>query len=174
MHPALSKNYIVPGLLLNPILFLWSVNTILSRLLPPIVVNAAVQPPPFYPLGPSAEHPHLDIHSSERICWSYTAFIVCANLAAFGRVNERRQEAKERARLRKERARKTFIEAKLLKCEEKDVNGPLIQTNRAMRYEERENSAAFRSDQARLHTDESDTERSGPEDSETTDSETIL
>ena len=174
MHPALSKNYIVPGLLLNPILFLWSVNTILSRLLPPIVVNAAVQPPPFYPLGPSAEHPHLDIHSSERICWSYTAFIVCANLAAFGRVNERRQEAKERARLRKERARKTFIEAKLLKCEEQDVNGPLIQTNRAMRHEEREDSAAFRSDQARLHTDESDTERSGPENSETTDSETIL
>ena len=174
MHPALSKNYIVPGLLLNPILFLWSVNTILSRLLPPIVVNAAVQPPPFYPLGPSAEHPHLDIHSSERICWSYTAFIVCANLAAFGRVNERRQEAKERARLRKERARKTFIQAKLLKCEEKDANGPLIQTSRAMRHEEREDSAAFRSDQARLHTDESDTERSGPENSETTDSETIL
>ena len=89
-------------------------------------------------------------------------------------MNERRQEAKERARLRKDRARKTFIEAKLLKCEEKDVNGPLIQTNRAMRHEEREDSAAFRSDQARLRTDESDTERSGPENSETTDSETIL
>lgn len=174
MHPALSKNYIVPGLLLNPILFLWSVNTILSRLLPPIIVNAAIQPPPFYPLGPSAEHPHLDIHSSERICWSYTAVIVCANLAAFGSVNERRQEAKERARLRKERARKNFIEVKLLRSEENDVNGSLIPANGVIRHEEREDSAAFPSDQPQLHTDESDTERSGPENSETTDSETIM
>ena len=173
MHPALSKNYIVPGLLLNPILFLWSVNTILSRLLPPIVVNAAVQPLPFYPLGPSAEHPHLDIHSSERICWSYTAFIVCANLAAFGRVNERRQEAKERAKLRKESARKTSI-AKLLDSEGKDVNRSLTPANRVVRHEERENSAASPSYQAELYTDESDTERSRSENSETTDSETIL
>lgn len=173
MHPALSKNYLVPGLLLNPILFLWSVNTILSRLLPPIVVDAGVQPPPFYPLGPSAEHPHLDIHSSERICWSYTAFIVCANLAAFGRVNGRRQEAKERARLRKERARKTFIEAKLVNSEAKDVNGPPILVNRDMRHDE-DGSATFQSGQARLYTERSDTERSGSENSETTDSETIL
>ena len=89
-------------------------------------------------------------------------------------MNERRQEAKERARLRKERARKTFIEAKLLNDEEKDVNGPLILVNRAMTHEEREDSAAFQSGQAQLHTEESDTERSGPENSETTDSETIL
>ncbi len=174
MHPALSKNYIVPGLLLNPILFLWSVNTILSRLLPPIVVNAAVQPPPFYPLGPSAEHPHLDIHSSERICWSYTAFIVCANLAAFERVNGRRQEAKERVRLRKERARKTFIEAKLLNGDGKDVNGALILVNGAMKHEEQEDSAASQSGQAQWHTEGSDTERSNSANSETTDSETIL
>ena len=173
MHPTLSKNYLVPGLLLNPILFLWSVNTILSRLLPPIVVNAAVQPPPFYPLGPSAEHPHLDIHSSERICWSYTAFIVCANLAAFGRVNGRRQEAKERARLRKERARKTLIEMKLVNGVEKDVNGPSILINRSMRHDE-EDSAALQPIQAQLLTEGSDTQGSGGENSETTDSETIL
>ena len=89
-------------------------------------------------------------------------------------MNGRRQEAKERARLRKERARKTFIEAKLLNSEGKDVNGPLILANRTMRQEEREDSAAFQSDQAQLQTEGSDTERSGPENSETTDSETIL
>ena len=173
MHPALQRNYLVPGLLLNPILFLWSVNTILSRLLPPIVVNAAVQPPPFYPLGPSAEHPHIDIHSSERICWSYTAFIVCANLAAFGRVNGRRQEARERTRLRKERARKTLIEAKLVNSEKRDINRPSILINRSMRHDE-EDSAFFQPVQAQLHAEGSDTERSDAENSETTDSETIL
>ena len=88
-------------------------------------------------------------------------------------MNERRQEAKERARLRKERARKTSI-AKLLNSEGKDVNRSLIPANRVIRHEEREDSAAFPSDQAELYTDESDTEGSSPENSETTDSETIL
>ena len=89
-------------------------------------------------------------------------------------MNGHRQEAKERARLKKERARKTFIEAKLLNCEVKDVNGPLILASRAMRHEEEEGSAPFESGQAQLHTEGSDTERSGPDNSENTDSETIL
>ena len=102
MHPMFTTSYLVPGLLLNPVLFLWSLNTLLSRLLPPIIVDAAIQPAPYYPRGPSAQHPHFDIHASESLCWSYTAFIVCANLAAFGRVSERRQAGKERARLKRE------------------------------------------------------------------------
>jgi len=102
MHPILSTSYLVPGLLLNPILFLWSMNTLLSRVLPPIIVDAAAQPAPYCPGGPSAEHPHFDIHASESLCWSYTAFIVCVNLAAFGRVSERRRAGKERARLKRE------------------------------------------------------------------------
>ncbi|MCJ1278283.1 hypothetical protein MMC21_006098 [Puttea exsequens] len=106
MHPVLSTSYLVPGILLNPVLFLWSLNTLLSRLLPPITIDAAIQPPPYYPRGPSAEHPHLDIHASEKLCWSYTTLIVCANLAAFGKVSERRRAAKARARDRKERVAK--------------------------------------------------------------------
>lgn len=116
MHPILSTSYVVPGLLLNPILFLYGINTILSRILPPISIDAAIQPAPYYSRGPSAEHPHLDIHASESLCWSYTAFNVCANLAAFGRVSEHRQARKERARLKRERNLKAKAdgEAKLI------------------------------------------------------------
>ena len=89
-------------------------------------------------------------------------------------MNGRREEAKERARLRKERARKASIEAKLLYSDGRDINGPLILANGAMKYVEEEVPAASQSGQAQWHTEGSDTERSGPENSETTDSETIL
>ncbi len=102
MHPAISKSYILPAILLNPILFLMSLNTILSRVLPPIIVDAAKQPPPYSTFGPSAQHPHLNIHSSEKLCWSYTFLIVCAQLAAFGRVSECREESKVKVRIKRE------------------------------------------------------------------------
>ena len=136
MHPAISTNYIIPGLLLNPVLFLWSINTILSRVLPPIIVDAAVQPPSYYPLGPSAEHPHIDIHASESVCWSYTAFIVCANLAAFGRVSGHRAAGKEQARLKKELARKMKREARLMNIEIRNFTGSVIHVNGAINHED--------------------------------------
>ena len=93
----------MPALFLNPVLFLMSLNIILSRVLPPVTVDAAEQPPPYYTFGPSAQHPHLDIHASEKLCWSYTFLIVCAQLAAFGRVSECREESKLKARMRRKR-----------------------------------------------------------------------
>jgi len=92
MHPILSTSYLVPGLLLNPVLFLWNLNTLLSRLFPPIIADAAIQLAPYNARGPLVEHPHFDIHSSESLCWSHMAFIVCAKVAAFGfgRINEPR------------------------------------------------------------------------------------
>lgn len=103
MRPAISKSYIVPAIFLNPVLFLISLNTLLSRVLPPIIVDAAKQPPPYSTFGPSAQHPHLNIHASEKLCWSYTFLIVCAQLAAFGKISECREQGKVDARMKKER-----------------------------------------------------------------------
>ena len=91
MHPAISKSYIVPAVFLNPVIFLLSLNTILSRVLLPVTVDATEQSPPYSSFGPSAEHPHLNIHTSEKLCWSYTVLIVCVQLAAFGKVSEYRE-----------------------------------------------------------------------------------
>jgi len=104
MHTSLSTSYILPAIFLNPVLFLHSVNAILARILPPIIIDAAVQPPPYYSRGPSAEHPHINVHASERLCWSYTVFMVCAQLVAFRRVSMHREARRERVRRRKEKA----------------------------------------------------------------------
>lgn len=102
MHPSLSTSYLLPALLLNPVLFLHGFNTILSRIIPPVVVAGAVQPPPYSTFGPSSNHPHLDVHASDNLCWSYTVLMICAQLMAFGRIHRLREEGRERTRLKKE------------------------------------------------------------------------
>ena len=109
MHPSLTTNYLLPAILLNPVLFLHSLNTILSRILPPVIAATPVQPAPYSALGPSANHPHLDIHASENLCWSYTAVMVCAQLFAFGRVSQRREEGRERRERKREERRLALL-----------------------------------------------------------------
>ncbi|KAI9715589.1 MAG: hypothetical protein M1812_005893 [Candelaria pacifica] len=104
--PPLSSTYLLPALFLNPVLFLHGVNTILSRALPPIPSDFPT--PPLSNWGPEATLPHLDLHASDNLCWSYTVFIVGVQLVAFGRVSQRREgirERKEELRLRKEAER---------------------------------------------------------------------
>lgn len=103
MHPSLSTSYILPAILLNPVLFLHSLNTILSRLLPPIVVASPTQPPPYSKLGPSANHPHLDIHASETLCWCYTVLIMIVQMIAFGRISDLREKRRESKRTKETR-----------------------------------------------------------------------
>ncbi|KAL8693362.1 MAG: hypothetical protein Q9218_001799 [Villophora microphyllina] len=102
MHPSLSTSYLLPAIFLNPVLFLHGFNTILSRIIPPVVVAGAVSPPPYSTFGPSANHPHLDVHASDNLCWSYTLVMICAQLMAFGRIHRLREEGKERKRLKNE------------------------------------------------------------------------
>ena len=175
MHPALSTNYVVPGLLLNPVLLLWSINTILSRCLPPLLVDAATHSPPYYTFGPSAEHPHINVHASESLCWSYTAFIVCANLAAFGRVSGRREESKERARLKKEQARKMKPEARLANGNGNHVVDFAVHTNGGVSHANG-SSKRSRPEHVQELPEESDVDRSSPEwtDLFSDSSETIL
>jgi hypothetical protein len=80
---------ILPTIFLNPVLFLHSLNTILTKLLPTLNGHE----------GNTAQ-PHLDIHASESLCWSYTALIVWAQMLAFLRFDRLREE-RERARQKK-------------------------------------------------------------------------
>ncbi|KAL8939887.1 MAG: hypothetical protein Q9216_003108 [Gyalolechia sp. 2 TL-2023] len=113
MHPALSAHYpyLLPAIFLNPVLFLHGLNTILSRIIPPVVVAGPIQPPPYSTLGPSANHPHLDVHASENFCWSYTLVMLCAQLMAFVRVHRLTEEGKEKRRLKTELAKNGRFEA---------------------------------------------------------------
>jgi len=123
MHPAFTTTYLIPAILLNPVLFLHSLNTILSRILPPIVAAVPTQPSPYSALGPSANYPHLDIHASDNLCWSYTAVMVCAQLVAFGSVSQAREEGRERkVRKREREERRKALHISDL-GEDKEANG---------------------------------------------------
>lgn len=80
-------NLVLPTIFLNPVLFLHSINTVLTKLMPTMSGHE----------GNSAQ-PHLDVHASESLCWGYTAFIVWAQMAAFLRLDKLRKQ-QERARL---------------------------------------------------------------------------
>ena len=92
MHLSISTSYIVPAILLNPVLFLHGLNTFLSRMLPPTVIAGPTQRPPYSQFGPAAVQPHIDVQSSENLCWGYTLVIICAQLVAYGQVSRRRAE----------------------------------------------------------------------------------
>lgn len=97
MHPSISTSYILPAIFLNPVLFLHGLNSILSRILPPIVIPAAtVQRPAYSMLGPAATHQHIDIQNSENLCLGYTFVMICAQLVAYDRVMKVREAGKER------------------------------------------------------------------------------
>jgi hypothetical protein len=80
---------ILPTIFLNPVLFLHSLNTILTKLLPSLNGYEG-----------NYAQPHIDIHASESLCWSYTALIVWAQMLAFLRFDRLREE-RETARIKK-------------------------------------------------------------------------
>ena len=121
MHFAISIFYMVLAILLNPVLLLMSLNTILSYVLPPVVVDPSKGTPPGPTFGPSAQIPHLNVHASEKLCWSYTFLIVCAQLAAFEKVSECRAADKMNARIKREHAQ--------AKCGARNETGIAIHAN---------------------------------------------
>ncbi|KAI9892821.1 MAG: hypothetical protein M1814_000980 [Vezdaea aestivalis] len=95
-HPSsLTRTYLLPALLLNPVLVLHSLNTMLAHALPSTT-------PPTSWIGAPPANAVLDMHASGRVCWSYTLVMVCAQLVAFGRVSAGREERREVERLKRE------------------------------------------------------------------------
>jgi hypothetical protein len=69
-------NLLLPCIFLNPVLFLHSLNALLTYLLPCLEG---------YDCTRTYVQPHLDLHEDEHLCWLYTAFILFAQLIAFRR-----------------------------------------------------------------------------------------
>ncbi|KAH0548184.1 hypothetical protein GP486_008096 [Trichoglossum hirsutum] len=86
----LAVSYLLPAVLLNPVLILHTLNSLLCRLLP----SFADQPLPKWSdpttWGPHAIPPYLDVHSSDNLCWVYTIFMVVVQLFAFERISTHR------------------------------------------------------------------------------------
>ena len=95
MHSSISTCYVLPAIFLNPVIFLHGVNTILSRILPPVAAASPIQPPAYSTFGPAALHQHVDVQSSENLCWTYTILMICVQLLAYNNVSLRREEHRE-------------------------------------------------------------------------------
>ena len=176
MHPSLSASYLLPAILLNPVLFLHSLNAILSRLLPPIAVASTTQPLPYSRFGPSASHPHLDIHASETLCWSYTILIMIVNMIAFGRISDVREKRREGRRTKEKCVLSVrhdlSPEVKQTNGHAKHLNGlPLSSDGRGG---DANNDTALKNYDLECPFTESDVDFDSPGSNITTDSEIIL
>ena len=100
MWPSLTSNYLASAIFLNPVIILHSLNSLLSQVLPTQTTPALSLPSPRWPWGPPAERSYLDLHSSEKLCWSYTAVMVLTQLFAFIIVHHKRGNRKERVKER--------------------------------------------------------------------------
>lgn len=99
MPTSLTSTYLLPAILLNPILVLQSLNTLITHWAPasfPLVEAAATSPHPkiAYLGPPPGVAPFLDVHASEHLCWSYTLLMVIVQLLAFGQVHNTRDRRK--------------------------------------------------------------------------------
>jgi hypothetical protein len=107
-----TSNYLVPAIVLNPILMLHGINTFASHFIPSAMAAPAIMSPNKWalPLGPPTTiDPYLDMHANDLLCWSYTMIMVILNILAFGRINdnrERRSAAKAAAKAECERLRR--------------------------------------------------------------------
>jgi len=105
MHYSLSTSYIIPAIFLNPVLLLHGLNTIFLRTLPPIAVAGPIQRSPYTMYGPAAVRQHVDVQSSENLCWGYTIIMIFAQLLAYGQISQRRVEGRESREQRDETAK---------------------------------------------------------------------
>ena len=76
-------HFLIASIILNPVLFLHSLNALLTCTLPCLEG---------YDWSNTYVQPHLDLHKDERLCWVYSAFIVFVQLIAFRRFDLSRED----------------------------------------------------------------------------------
>jgi hypothetical protein len=95
MPTSITSYYVLPAIILNPVVILHGINTILAHLLPPTLSTSTSCRPWLEQFGPSADtSPYLDVHANEQLCWSYTLVMVGVQILAFGRVGDNRVKRK--------------------------------------------------------------------------------
>lgn len=94
MPTSFALTYLLPAIVLNPLVVLHSLNTFASHFIPSAMAIAVSRSPHkcFEVLGPPGNHdPYLDIHASDQLCWSYTAVMVVLQVLAYRRVSDNRE-----------------------------------------------------------------------------------
>jgi hypothetical protein len=105
---SLSSTYLIPAVLLNPVIILHGFNTFCSHFVSTTLPVSTSNHQWLENLGPAAATgPYVDVHSSDQLCWSYTLIMVLLQVLAYGKVNDTRVRKKSaRAAAKAERERK--------------------------------------------------------------------
>jgi hypothetical protein len=115
MPTSLTSTYLLPAVLLNPVVILHGFNTFMSHVTPAAtVVVSTSQHQWLENLGPvSARGYYLDVHSNEQLCWGYTMLIVVVQILAYGTVSDERVRRKSARAAKAARERKASEEQKV-------------------------------------------------------------
>jgi hypothetical protein len=114
MPTSLTSTYLLPAVLLNPIVILHGLNTFLYHWIPSAHALSASKHQWLENLGPTRGNslPYFDIHDNEHLCWGYTLLMVAVQVLAYGTVNDNRVRRKSaRAAAKAEREKKIALEA---------------------------------------------------------------
>jgi hypothetical protein len=108
MSTSLSSTYLIPAVLLNPVVILHGFNTFCSHFVYTALPVSTSQHQWLENLGPAfAPGPYFDVHANDQLCWGYTILMVLVQVLAYGTVNDTRVRRKSaRAAAKAERERK--------------------------------------------------------------------
>jgi hypothetical protein len=95
MPTSFTSTYLLPAVLLNPIVILHGINTFWSHMIPSVIATSTSQHQWLERLGPSAaSEPYFNVHNNDQMCWGYTAILVIVQILAYGRVRNNRVKRK--------------------------------------------------------------------------------
>lgn len=103
MRTLFTSSYLLPGIVLNPVLVLHGFNTFASHYIPSAIstVESYSRYKWMEDCGPPGNQiPYFYVHNQNSLCWSYTAVMVVLQVLAYIKIVDNR-EAQRQLHLRK-------------------------------------------------------------------------
>lgn len=103
MRTSFTSSYLLPGIVLNPVLVLHGFNTFASHYIPSAIstVVSYSRYKWMEDCGPPGNQiPYFYVHNNDSLCWSYTAVMVVLQILAYIKIVDDR-EAQRQLHLRK-------------------------------------------------------------------------
>lgn len=94
MRTSFTSSYILPGIVLNPLIVLHGFNTYASHYIPSAIATVASSSRYkwFEDYGSQGNQiPYFYVHSHDSLCWSYTAVMVVVQVLAYIKIVDSRE-----------------------------------------------------------------------------------
>lgn len=100
MRISFTTSYLLPGIVLNPVLLLHGFNTFASHYIPSAISTVASYSRYKWmeDCGPPGNQiPYFYVHTNDSLCWSYTAVMVVLQVLAYIKIVDDRETQKKKA-----------------------------------------------------------------------------